>query len=116
LVIIAALILVGWIAWQTILSLATETRSFLVGLLAGGFPIALSAMTGLILIARQQAAMIDQLRAHIGEAHRMLQARAERASAPPLGAPVPPPVPSPPTHAAIPASAGDWEVEYDEGG
>jgi hypothetical protein len=50
LVIIAALILVGWIAWQTILNLATETRSFLVGLLAGGFLIALSAMTSLILI------------------------------------------------------------------
>jgi len=118
LVIIAALILVGWIAWQTILSLAAETRSFLVGLLAGGFLIALSAMTGLILIARQQAAMIDQLRAHIGEAHRMLQARAERASAPPLDPPVPPPVPPPPTHAAIPTSAngsGEWEVEYDEG-
>ena len=65
-------------------------------------------MTGLILIARQQAAMIDQLRAHIGEAHCMLQARAARASAPP-------PVPPPPTHAAIPASAGDREVEYDEG-
>ena len=87
LVIIAALILIGWIAWQTILSLAAETRSFLVGLLAGGFLIALSAMTGLILIARQQAAMIDQLRAHIGEAHRMLQARAERASALPLDPP-----------------------------
>ena len=118
LVIIAALILVGWIAWQTILSLAAETRSFLVGLLAGGFLIALSAMTGLILIARQQAAMIDQLRAHIAEAHRMLQARAERSSAPPLDAPVPPPVPPPPTHAAIPTSAngsGEWEVEYDEG-
>ena len=116
LVIIAALILIGWIAWQTILSLAAETRSFLVGLLAGGFLIALSAMTGLILIARQQAAMIDQLRAHIGEAHRMLQARAERSSAPPLDASAPPPIPPPPTHAAIPASAGDWEVEYDEGG
>jgi hypothetical protein len=59
--------------------------------------------------------MIDQLRAHIGEAHHMLQARAELASAPPLDAPIPLPVPPTSTHAAIPASAGDWEVEYDEG-
>jgi len=119
LVILAAAILSGWIAWQIVLSLTAETRSFLVGLLAGGLLIAATAVTALALVARQQAATIEQLRAHIAETHRLLQARAERPAPPSPPAPAPAPVPPPPTHAAIPASAngsGDWEVEYDGGG
>jgi hypothetical protein len=110
LVLIAALILVSWIAWQTILSLAAETRSFLVGLLAGALLIASIAIVALVLITRQQAAVIEQMRAHIGEAHRLLAARSERAAMQTMSA-APPSPPPPPLQ--ISDSNGQWDVEYD---
>jgi|GEM_PF-1751345 len=113
LVIIASMILVGWIAWQTILSLAAETRSLLVGLLAGSLLIAVIALSALILIARQQAAMIEQLRAHIGETHRLLAARAERGQPELTQIPLPPPPPTTPPLPDPEQGNGQWEVEYE---